>query len=310
MSGTFARSIGSLEGFFGTWRFPVFTITVILAYEALLLSLLLWPAGAGEVGSFAGEFRIWCFGYDPATGSLQWASVVTTFTSPLFMIGVLVGLWWAPLRDVMLGSYRRLIPMVATGVGVASLSATLLLSQEVTPRRGALPFPGDALRTQLQAPAFDLINHQGDRVSLADYQGKVVVVTAVYATCGFTCPMIMGQIKRVIETLSEEERQHVVVVGITLDPAHDRPEVLAAMAEGQQVRAPQFQLCTGEPGYVNELLDSLNVSRKLDPETGVIDHANLFLLVDSQGKIAYRLTLGERQERWLESAIKLLVQER
>jgi len=41
----------------------------------------------------------------------------------------------------------------------------------------------------------------------------------------------------------------------------------------------------------------------------VIDHANLFLLLDRNGKVAYRLGLGDRQERWLASALRILLQE-
>ncbi len=41
----------------------------------------------------------------------------------------------------------------------------------------------------------------------------------------------------------------------------------------------------------------------------MIDHANLFLLVDRAGRIAYRLTLGERQQRWLTSALEFLLRE-
>ncbi|MNC96767.1 hypothetical protein D3C83_142260 [compost metagenome] len=57
-------------------------------------------------------------------------------------------------------------------------------------------------------------------------------------------------------------------------------------------------------------LDALGVARTRDPETGVIDHANLFVLVDRDGRVAYRFTLGERQERWLVQALRLLLAER
>ena len=44
--------------------------------------------------------------------------------------------------------------------------------------------------------------------------------------------------------------------------------------------------------------------------TRMIDHANLFLLLDREGRIAYRLSLGDQQERWLVTALQVLLRER
>jgi protein SCO1/2 len=47
-----------------------------------------------------------------------------------------------------------------------------------------------------------------------------------------------------------------------------------------------------------------------DTDTGLIDHANLFILIDREGRVAYRFTLGERQQDWLGNALRLLLGER
>ena len=70
-----------------------------------------------------------------------------------------------------------------------------------------------------------------------------------------------------------------------------------------------YHLVPGEPADVERLLDRMQIARARDPETGVISHANLFLLVDRNGRIAYRFGLGERQQRWLTSALKILLHE-
>ena len=59
--------------------------------------------------------------------------------------------------------------------------------------------------------------------------------------------------------------------------------------------APLYNLVTGEADEVERVLDDMGVARQRDPETGIIDHASLFILVDRDGKVAYRLGLGERQ---------------
>jgi protein SCO1/2 len=295
--------------FFGSWRFPIFAMAVVVGYELLMLGLLLWPAGEGQLASFANEFRIWCFGYDPATGNMQWASLLTTFTSPLIMVGVMLVVWGEPLRRVLRQQPWAIVPYIGAAALLVAASGLYLTAQDPKSNQGELPFPARALRLELQPPEIRLTNQDGDDVDLAALRGRVVLLTAVYARCGNTCPMILGQARRVIAGLSAAERREVTVIGITLDPQNDDQTTLAGMAVGQGVSAPTFNFCTGDPATVETILDRLDVSRSRDPETGVIDHANLFLLVDRQGRIAYRLSLGDRQERWLQTALRTLLSE-
>lgn len=121
--------------------------------------------------------------------------------------------------------------------------------------------------------------------------------------------MIMAQAKTAVAALSREQRQDLTIVGITLDPENDTPERLGDMASGQRVSAPLWNLVTGEPAKVERILDLLSVARQRNPETGVIDHSNLFILVDRAGRIAYRLALGRQQQQWLLSALEVLLAE-
>ena len=122
--------------------------------------------------------------------------------------------------------------------------------------------------------------------------------------------MILAQARRVVDALTPEERAEVTVVAVTLDPARDDRKALAALAAAQGVAAPAWRLVTGEPARVEATLDAMGITRRRNPETGVIDHANLFLVIDRAGRVAYRFTLGDLQERWTASALRSLVAER
>lgn len=300
----------ALHWLLATWRFPALVLFVLAFYELLLVALLAAPEAGGALGAFARDFKIWCFGYDPATSRVQPMYVVMMLTEPLALTATMLVVWWRPLRQVVTQAPRLLVPWACAAFALV-LTAGVLLGAVGTPgpSDGELPFPAERLRTAHLPPGFSLTDHTGAPVSLESLRGRVVLLTAVYASCGLTCPMIMGQAKRAVAQLAPEEQANLTVVGITLDPEHDTPEVLAQMAAAQEVRAPQFRLATGEPGAVNALLDALQVARTRNPETGVIDHVNLFVVVDRSGRIAYRFSLGERQERWLESALRLLLRE-
>jgi protein SCO1/2 len=94
-----------------------------------------------------------------------------------------------------------------------------------------------------------------------------------------------------------------------MDPNSDSPDILRELAKNHGMESTLYHLVTGDPAEVERLLDRMQIARQRDPETGVISHANLFLLIDRDGRIAYRFGLGERQQRWLTSALRILLRE-
>jgi cytochrome oxidase Cu insertion factor (SCO1/SenC/PrrC family) len=61
---------------------------------------------------------------------------------------------------------------------------------------------------------------------------------------------------------------------------------------------------------MNTLLDQLNIGRMRDAKTGQLVHSNLFFLLDREGRIAYRLSLSQREQSWLTSAVRVLLAEK
>lgn len=302
---------GRFERFMSGAGFPAFVLGAVVFYKLVLLAFLLIPADNALLGGFAEEFRVWCFGADPQTGRLELVYVVVMFVEPFVVGAVVLAVWWQPLRSAVVDDPGSLgSPLVTAVVTVLCVGGALVaLSDDASGSAGPPRFPAHGLRTALKAPPIDLINQNGERVRIEDFRGKVVLLTASYSTCGHTCPLILAQMRRVMATLSEDERKDMHVLSVTLDPEHDTLEVLGTFARLQQFEAPAVHLLTGDPARVNETLDAMNVPRSRDSETGVIDHANLFLLIDRAGRLAYRLTLGATQEKWLGDAIRLLVSE-
>ncbi len=288
--------------------FPCFALSLLAFYELFLLAILFAPGGAGGIGAFADEFRVWCFGYDPATGHFEPGLLVSMLTPPFLIGTVLIGVWWSQIQEA-LARPARLVAPVAAAAAIVATAATGFALLGTQSDGGELPFPAEDLRTALPAPVLRLVNQANEPVDLAALRGKVVLLTAVYASCPHTCPAILAQAKRAIEAVPPEARADLRVVAVTLDPSHDSSSVLAELAGMHELEAPLYQLVTGPPAEVEGVLDHMGIARERNPETGVIDHANLFLLLDRNGAVAYRLTLGERQERWLISALQLLLRE-
>lgn len=302
----------SRPGFFAGPGFPVFVFAALLGYEAFVAAILLSPAGDTGWAAFARDFRVWCFDYDPRTGFIERASVAVMLAEPL-SVGLAVALVWRnALRTLAFAHVRRAAwrPAVAgTLLTVAIALGLVALGQSRTTEEPALPFPGARIRTTLPPPDFTLRDQRGASAALADYRGKVVLVTGVYALCSTTCPQILLQIKQTLDALPADVRREVQVAALSLDGDADTAELMATIAEGHGFAYPQFRYLNGPSAHLNDVLDRFSFSRVRNRATGRIEHSNLFILIDRRGEIAYRFALDPRQASWLGDALTELVRE-
>jgi len=302
------RLIEALSRFFGGAAFPTFALAVLLLYEGALISLALVPPADTGLGAFAADFRTWCLGVNPATGRTDWAYAIGMISPPVLAAGVVAWLWGGTLATLRAQPSAMVRPLLAALVVVAGGGA-LFAAAAPGSAQGELPFPAEALRTDYGPPALRLTDQTGATVDMTELRGKVVLLTGLYTSCTRTCPMIMAEAKQIVRELNDEERAGLRVVAVTLDPAHDTTPVLAELAGAQGLAPPVWHFVTGDTAEVERTLDRMEIARTRDRATGQIDHANLFLLVDRRGRLAYRFALGRRQERWLATAVRMLLHE-
>ena len=292
------------------WRFATLAIATLVFFELMLIAMLAIPTSDTGVGAFARDFRTWCFNYDPATGQMDWFYVTVMLSQPLGLVALIGLIWRRQLVEAWrtVGGEMALISGIALiGVGIIGISFVFVGEPDQS-IDGEYPFPAERIRTAIEPPQFELLDHTGEAVSLEELRGKVVVVTAVYATCGESCPIILTQLRRITDEMVDDH-DDLAIVGITLDPERDGPQELTGLAERHRVDAPLYRLLHGEPDEVNRVLDEFSVARIPDEERGEIDHANLFIVIDRDGKIAYRIGLGDRTENWLTRALHHLLDE-
>jgi protein SCO1/2 len=289
--------------------FPAFALCLLLFYQ-LFVALMAFVPDVSLLGNFVEDFRVRCFQYNPENGWMRLSSVWTMLAEPVPLQLILFYLWRAPLHELWRMQRRALWP----SVGGALLTTTVLVAglfnlDHSRPPTTELPFPADRLRSALPMPAFTLTNQEDQAVSLTDFKGQVVLITAVYSTCTRTCPMMLTKIRTVLDELTPTERRKLAVVAFSLNPDADTRELRVQTAKIYGMEAPRFHFVNGLPGEVNALLDKLNFSRSRDEKTGEITHANLFLLLDREGHIAYRLSLSQQEQSWLIAALRVLLAE-
>lgn len=306
---TLTHTLARARRFFRSWRFGVFSLTAVLLYHLLLLSVLLVPDTAtGALGQFAQDFRRWCLDYDDAQG-VNFGFVIPLFTGPVVLGLITWAIYGSQLRRALRRPRALGLCVVAAALLVAAAGAGLFTVGLNPGSAQSVEFPAQRLRTSMAAPEFRLQNQERAAVAPSDYRGRVVVLTGVYARCGATCPLILAQVRRVAGQLSPAEREQLHIMAVTLDPEHDTPDVLAELASQQGVAAPGFHLLSGSSREVGDALKQIGIQRTWNAQRAVIDHNNVFLVLDRQGRLAYRFSIGDLQERWMLEALRLLLAE-
>jgi protein SCO1 len=300
------RLLARIAAFFKEGGFPIFALSALFFYQIFVAIMILWPPTGSVWGAFAEEFRIRCFQYDPKTGWMQWSQVMIMISEPLLLQVIVVLVWRTTLMDAWRRQPRTFFPPTATALVIVGLVAGSLIGIGGTPaQQPEYPFPGERIRTQLPMPSFSLTDQNGRRVANEDYRGRVVLVSAVYSTCTTTCPMILLQMRSILHELSPEEQKELSIVVISLNPEQDTTELRASTVQQYYgEHAANVHFVNGAPGEVEALLDRLQIVRYMNPETGVLEHANLFFVLDREGRIAYRLSLNQRHEFWLIEALR------
>jgi protein SCO1/2 len=131
-----------------------------------------------------------------------------------------------------------------------------------------------------QIPSFRFLNQDSVFVSEKDVEGKVYVADFFFTTCPTICPKMKTQMLRIYERY--KDRDDVRIISHSIDPDFDTPNVLKDYAARLQVKAPKWNLLTGDKAAIYQLgQKSYLVSAQEDPnEAGGFVHSGAFILVD------------------------------
>lgn len=147
------------------------------------------------------------------------------------------------------------------------------------------PFQGIDISGASYAQDFDLIDQHGQRRTLADFRGQVVVVFFGFTQCPDVCPTTMGEMAHARALLGEQGDRFQGIF-ISLDPERDTPEILAAYVASFD---PSFLAFSPSADRLPELARSFRVHYKKvpgpTPTSYTIDHSAGSYIYDPQGRL-------------------------
>ena len=131
---------------------------------------------------------------------------------------------------------------------------------------------------------FVLEDAEGPLWSLAEQEGKVVIMAFIFTRCDNTCPVTNQNVKMVKESLTESELEKTSFVSITVDWRHDSPSVLRNYTADFGYDWPHL---TGAKQYLDPVYEDYRVfpyEEGDDSEEGyTVGHPSPTYILDTDG---------------------------
>jgi protein SCO1/2 len=154
----------------------------------------------------------------------------------------------------------------------------------------------EVTRESASLPNVSVIDDHGRPVSLSSLKGKVVLLDFIHIGCPGVCATLVSKFGEVADSLKPELGSKVILLSVTNDPEHDRPDQLLALARSSDADLDGWLFVTGKPTDVARVIKAFGVNNERMPDGSPAHITQVFLLgTDGQKKREYRGMLMKPQ---------------
>ncbi len=133
--------------------------------------------------------------------------------------------------------------------------------------------------------SFVLQDAAGQRRTLADFHGKVVMLTFGYTRCPDVCPATLALLGETMKRMGTDA-ERVQGLFVTVDPTRDTPEVLSRYVAAFH---PSFLGLYGDPEAIERTAREFKVFYSANPAGGdepyAVDHSGQVYFFDPAGRL-------------------------
>jgi protein SCO1 len=138
-----------------------------------------------------------------------------------------------------------------------------------------------------------LTDQNGHPFHLADRAGRAQLVSMFYASCQYTCPLVVEALKRNQNALPPQDREKLGLLLVSFDSARDTPQRLKQVMLERNIDPASWTLAHGDERAVRNLAASLDFKYRKLP-SGDYSHSSEIVLLSADGRILARTEkLGE-----------------
>lgn len=134
------------------------------------------------------------------------------------------------------------------------------------------------------APDFKLVDQTGGAVSLADFRGKVVVLTFLYTHCPDECPLIASKLSTVSDSLGGAMTQ-TAFVAVSVDPTNDTPIATAKFVQDHNL-VGKLHYLSGTQEQLEPVWSAYSLYIATSPTNATfpsVSHSTRVIVIDKAG---------------------------
>ncbi len=183
-----------------------------------------------------------------------------------------------------------------TAAACLSLAATIASS----------PTSVAALSVGTDAPAYELTNWDGKRISSDSLEGNRTIVTFTYAKCIRACPMVTYQLHGLDRHLGSPA--DVRYVHISVNPTEDTPEEILEHFRKHDIDPrtdSRWLFLAGDADEVAAVMKDYGIEVTRTPVEGgyIIEHTVKVFVINPQGKVAADFDTYQWDENRMQHAL-------
>lgn len=187
--------------------------------------------------------------------------------------------------------------LIGIALGLALLLGTLWLLRAGPPSRDSkLPAGGDFVLQSADGP-----------VDSRALRGNVLLIYFGYTNCPDICPASLAAGAQALKTLAPDERDHVKLLLVSVDPERD---TLPHLKQYTTYFHPAITGITGTPAEIATLAKAFGAGYGKQPAKAdgsyAVDHTVATYVVDREGRLVAVLDLGTPTDKVVSTIRKLL----
>lgn len=133
------------------------------------------------------------------------------------------------------------------------------------------------------APDFELMDQNGNPISLSDFRGRVVVLTFMDSQCMDVCPLTSAHLLQAYERLDKSETDQVVFLAVNVNiRANTAADVSDATRNWRLEKIPDWHFLTADSDDLESVWRDYGIA--VEANSGEILHTPGVFLIDPEGQ--------------------------
>jgi cytochrome oxidase Cu insertion factor (SCO1/SenC/PrrC family) len=161
------------------------------------------------------------------------------------------------------------------------------------------------------APGFVLRDQQGRLTSLAQFRGKVVVLTFIDPECTQLCPLTTQSMVEALKILGPAAASHVQLLGVNVNPMKTKVADVAAYTRAHELQG-RWRFLTGSHAQLESVWHRYHVYVATTAD-GDVEHTAVVYVIDEHGNERFKYptlmsyeTVGDQAQVLAKGIVRLL----